>query len=338
MSAHEQRTDPVQDARHPRVPSINNPNSCVYDVCLDDFAGGVGLWGAVPAGYDTTRLPMDRGIHVHARSTRGRIKQVDKTHSVVRLIGTRLPRDGIVVSELEAIYFMVSTVFGIAPQNLVCPACGSPHLDQDWYCVHPHLEHECEKCGTKFESTELAVGNPIVTVRELCGFPQQTIVRSNKQLDISQKQFGNGLLIWGSNPAFLWTGGHAEQEGMHVHVFGSSTEAPELDETFGTVQIDGVEVDAQLVRLHMAQQSLPSLRGKIAVVHCPECSIAQADSGSDAYTPSICRVCSTCGCRFNAEREVVSNPILTTFDRLAEFAQQEPQRYVLNLPIVRPAA
>lgn len=37
---------------------------------LDRFAGGVALWGAVPPVYDTTRLPLDRGIHVHARRSR----------------------------------------------------------------------------------------------------------------------------------------------------------------------------------------------------------------------------------------------------------------------------
>src|SRR5947208_7795320 len=34
---------------------------------LNKYLGGVALWGAVPAVYDTTHLPMDRGIHVHTR-------------------------------------------------------------------------------------------------------------------------------------------------------------------------------------------------------------------------------------------------------------------------------
>ena len=39
----------------------------VLDLNLDQYPGGVGLWGAVPPVYDTTRLPLDFGIHVHAR-------------------------------------------------------------------------------------------------------------------------------------------------------------------------------------------------------------------------------------------------------------------------------
>src|ERR1700730_6494690 len=34
---------------------------------LDQYRGGVALWGAVPPIYDTTCLPLDFGIHVHAR-------------------------------------------------------------------------------------------------------------------------------------------------------------------------------------------------------------------------------------------------------------------------------
>src|SRR5438105_14334370 len=42
------------------------------DILTLDFAkypGGVALWGAVPAVYDTTTQPLDRGIHVHSRVT-----------------------------------------------------------------------------------------------------------------------------------------------------------------------------------------------------------------------------------------------------------------------------
>ena len=30
---------------------------------LNKYLGGVALWGAAPAVYDTTRLPLERGIH-----------------------------------------------------------------------------------------------------------------------------------------------------------------------------------------------------------------------------------------------------------------------------------
>jgi transposase-like protein len=317
---------------------VDQVSRSTVDIRLDEFLGGVGMWGAVPAGYDTTRLPMDRGIHVHARSVSGKAKHVDSSHRAARIFGDRLPATGLVVSEIEAIYYMITTVFGITPQNIICPKCGRAHLDQDWYSVHPHQRHLCEGCGEQFETERASVGNPIVTVREACGVPAQQVRLSTKTLDIEQAKFRNGLLIWGSNPAFLWTGNHSEQEGMHVHVFGASANVPELDETYGSVRIDGVVIDPLMVRLHMAQQVLPSLRQRLSVVTCPTCESAQFDVGEDAYTPRSSRHCSQCGEGFSTESELISNPVLTTFSELEKFAQGRRQHYVLELPPVRPVA
>src|SRR4029077_13173243 len=46
------------------------PRSAKKDTMTLDcskYPGGVALWGAVPAVYDTTTQPLDRGIHVHSR-------------------------------------------------------------------------------------------------------------------------------------------------------------------------------------------------------------------------------------------------------------------------------
>lgn len=47
---------------------------------IDKYQGGVALWGAAPAVYDTTRLPVERGIHVHARLTPESDKEIDFTY------------------------------------------------------------------------------------------------------------------------------------------------------------------------------------------------------------------------------------------------------------------
>src|SRR5437899_2576650 len=54
--------------------------SQVLELDLSLYQGGVGLWGAVPPVYDTTRLPVDKGIHVHARPLAGKEKEIDKTY------------------------------------------------------------------------------------------------------------------------------------------------------------------------------------------------------------------------------------------------------------------
>ena len=307
-------------------------------VQLNDYRGGVGLWGAVPALYDTTRWPMDRGIHVHARGVPGKEKSLDRTYSNVRIMSGNLSGDGIIVSATSAIYYMVSTVFGVMPQSVVCPHCSSPHLDEDWFSVHPHHEHVCDACSSVFSTPDAAVGNPVSTVRESCGLPLQCVELSSKSLKIRQSDFKNGLLVWGSNPAFLWTGQRCEQEGMHVHVFGASPEVPELDETYGTVELDGVQLDAKMIRILMAQSALPMLRNRVVTVYCPKCKTAQFDVGESAYTPTDARICQSCDVEFSTKSigKVVSNPALASIKSLAPFAVRTPQRYVLDLPNRQP--
>lgn len=104
---------------------------------LDKYRGGVALWGAVPAVYDTTRRPMDSGIHVHARLRPQAVKELDFTYRAVRLVGKRLPAEGILVNENDAIYYMVSSVFGFSMSFVPCTHCGWPHLDKDWFSVQP---------------------------------------------------------------------------------------------------------------------------------------------------------------------------------------------------------
>src|SRR5687768_11144679 len=113
----------------------------VLDLDLNKYEGGVALWGAVPAVYDTTRLKIDRGIHVHARLTPESKKEMDWTYRAVRLIGKGLPDGGAVVTEIDAIYYMVSSVFDFPMSYVPCTHCGWPHLDKDWFSVHPHRRH-----------------------------------------------------------------------------------------------------------------------------------------------------------------------------------------------------
>ena len=121
------------------VPRTSKPrargNTILLDI--DKYKGGVSLWGAVPAVYDTTRLPMDRGIHVHARLRPKEKKEMDRSFPAVRILGNRLPKDGFVVSEIDSIYYMVTSLFGYDMRHVTCSYCGWPHLDRDWFSVHP---------------------------------------------------------------------------------------------------------------------------------------------------------------------------------------------------------
>jgi hypothetical protein len=56
--------------------------------------------------YDTTRRPVERGIHVHARPTPESEKEIDFTYQAVRILRMGLPAEGIVVNQIDAIYYL----------------------------------------------------------------------------------------------------------------------------------------------------------------------------------------------------------------------------------------
>lgn len=301
---------------------------------LDRYLGGVALWGAAPAVYDTTRLPVDRGIHVHARPTPKSEKEIDLTYRAVRIIGKDLPA-GIVVNDVDALYFMVSSVFGFSTSYVTCTHCGWAHLDKDWFSVHPHRKHLCAGCGKHFHDRVTGIGNPIVRVREVCGMGKHKVVPAPKTLDIKQSKYGGGIQIWGSNPAFLWTQHKAEEEGIHVHAFLDDCQTePDIDDTFSEVVIDGIQLDPVMVRVLMAQNVMPSLRGRIRSMNCTTCGHSQFSAGEKAFIPSPKHTCSACGCQFSTRgriRNVVANPLLAILAELAKLAPRPPQQHRLDL-------
>ncbi len=307
----------------------------VLTLDLDKYLGGVALWGAVPAVYDTTRQKMDRGIHVHARLLPNSPKEMDFTYRAVKLIGKGLPDAGAVVSEIDAIYYMVSTVFGFPMIFVECTHCGWPHLDKDWFSVHPHRRHLCNGCGELFRDSVTGIGNPIIGIRDACCAKNHEVIPAPKTLDIKQSDYPGGIQIWGSNPAFLWTGDKPEEEGIHVHAFkGEGEEEPTRDDTFREVTIDGITLDPALVRVLMAQNVMPSLKGRVRSMDCPSCGHPGHDTGEAAYVPAATHTCSECGGQFptpGRTRNVVANPLPATLVELARMAPRSPQRHRLDL-------
>lgn len=317
-------------------------NEEVESLDLDKYLGGVALWGAAPAVYDTTRLPMERGIHVHAWLTPKSEKEIDLTYQAVRIVGKGLPAKGIVINQIDAIYYLISSVFGLSPRYVTCTHCGWPHLDKDWFSVHLHRRHLCAGCGKHFHDRAKGIGNPIVGVRDACGSAEHRVMAAPQKLSIKQSDYPGGIQIWGSNPAFLWTkrsveedGIRDEEEGIHVHAFVTANQTkPTVDETFAGVVIDGVRLDPVMVRVLMAQKVLPSLKDRVRSVNCPTCGHPQFDAGEAAYTPSQIHTCSKCDCEFAAPgkmRNTVANPLPAILAELAKLAPRPSQQYRLDL-------
>lgn len=301
---------------------------------LDEYAGGIALWGASPPIYDTTILPLERGIHVHARPRAGSAKEIDYSFAAVRIVGSTVPEGGILISEVDAVHFMTSSVFGVKMSNIACAHCGHPHLDADWFSTHAHSRHLCGACGRYFRDLRASVGNPICGVRKACGVKAPRLKNAPKTLAIKQTDYPGGIQIWGSSPALLWTSRTPERRGIHVHAFKTQKGPPAIDETYSAVVIDGVKLDPQEVRVLMAQRTLLSLRNRVAAIDCPECAAPLFENSPLAFTPQLMHTCADCGARFAAKgryRKTVGNPLIGILSLLAKTASSAPQKHELVL-------
>lgn len=305
--------------RYAHIPPLMPDDRVVID--LDEYPGGVGAWGAVPAVYDTTIKPIDRGIHVHARRAAAAEKVVDQTFRHVTFKQGDTMADA---SELDAIYFMVSHVFGFDVKPILCTYCGYSHLDKDWFSVHPHESHLCSGCGRNFRDNERAVGNPIGSLAASgLGHPAPT-QEARKKLKIAQADYPGGIQIWGSNPPLLWTSSGKTDTGIHVHAFASdSDELPVVDDTFASVEVDGIELNQHHIRTYMAQQAMPHLAKRVVSVDCQVCGTPAFDAGYAAYTAKTQHNCVNCGSALKSLgrlRKVIFNPMPALRDQLSETA------------------
>lgn len=309
------------------------------DLDLKLYPGGVALWGSVPAVYDTSELPTDRGIHVHARSENNGKKDIDRTYRKLRIpLAKDLLSDGWAeVDEIDAINYMVSGVFGFQTSTVNCLYCGFPHLDRDWFSVHNHRRHQCHGCGRQFSDTVPGVGNPLAAVRQLLGATTSCQIAAPLAVSIRQRDYPGGLQIWGSNPAIVWTSNAPEEVGIHVHGFATrSQEMPGLDDTFAEVEIDGIRLDAAQVRIYMAQSAMPHLEGRVVDLICPKCGDAHLDQGEMAFTPHIDHECHTCGTGFRAltqMKKTIGNPFVTARCQLAAKSPNEMRNDRLGLRV-----
>lgn len=322
---------PAPNCRYAYQPPVLSAEILPLDI--SEYPGGVALWGAVPPVYDTTYLPLDRGIHVHARRTNKGKKDIDATYRGVQIASPRCSPDKIEISELDAIYYMVTSVFGYETAYVECTFCGYAHLDKDWFSLHPHRRHLCAGCGKHFRDSKISIGNPIAGVREALAC-RSRLKPSKKKLNISQRDFRGGIQIWGSNPAILWTSSRHEQEGIHVHAFKAEGAEADPDETFGEVIVDGVALDPLMVRITMAQSALPHLGGRVKNVVCPRCTTPAFATAEEAFTPHTTHRCVDCRRDFPTVgrlRKVVANPFSAVAEQLASRALRPPRKHDLGL-------
>src|SRR4051812_34218565 len=98
------------------------------------------------------------------------------------VIGTTVPREGILVTESDAVHYMTGCVFGVKMKHIKCSNCGRPHLDADWFSVHAHRIHLCGCCGHYFRDMSASIGNPIFGIRKACGIKATLLKNSLERL------------------------------------------------------------------------------------------------------------------------------------------------------------
>lgn len=292
-----------------------------------DYKGGVGVWGALEAVFDTKREIPDSGVHVHLRrNIDDLIKEVDETFDEVYLkINASDPFEAWIKIDKEiACAYTASVVFEKELKVLTCTHCGEIHIDAEYFAVHAHKKHFCTFCGRDFMDSRKGISNPVAAiqrkVQNRLGL-RSPITKVGRVLDIKQVDYPGGIQIWGSNPAIIWTATRNEESGIHVHLFDRPDQLPISDDTYGRIIIDGIELDDKMIRYFMVQQSLDYLSGKLASLNCPACGEDHFDTGDFGLNPHLDHICDVCQHSFQSSekvKKVVSNPIIRKLQKLKE--------------------
>ncbi|WP_456797018.1 hypothetical protein [Bradyrhizobium sp. USDA 4473] len=293
--AHQSNATGTHGVRLPECVGVAKATKAPKVIELDasEHPGGIALWGAVLAVYDTSSMPPEMGIHVHARATKEGSKQVDDTFDTV--IVKLSPTEQATITGDTAISFYLSRFLNRDVKLLRCPHCDEAHLDAGYFALRPHRRHMCQACGRHFNDSEKSISNPVALLKRV----QHDIppVRAPRNLDVKQASYPGGMQIWASNPALVWTSTRAEEEGLHIHLYDSQGTIV-VDDTFDHVAVDGVELTETHVQYFMAQQALPHLSDKVVSLTCPRCESPHFDTGDLAFFPHKEHACEHCGEKF----------------------------------------
>ncbi|HAT9729383.1 TPA: hypothetical protein JBD73_03555 [Legionella pneumophila subsp. pneumophila] len=272
---------------------------------LDDYPGGVAIWGALPALFDTSNQGFDRGIHVHARLADSSKKVIDATYDHVTIIsGYRI----FTITEEAAVHFSMSAIFDIKITSLTCQHCSQLITSVGYAAVRPSRQHQCNHCSEITTTTSDCISNPIMLLKELIGDEQvkRPAVIPNRTIAIDPDKYSGGIQIWGSNPSIIWTAKRLEESAIHIHAYNENGKRI-IDNTYGSVSLDGHKLDIEMIRVLQIQLALPNLALLLTTVYCPHCGVEQFDRGIWAVSAHNHRVCLLCKQTFISQ-DVISNP------------------------------
>lgn len=284
---------------------------------LTAYAGGVAVWGALPAVFDTTVSEYDRGVHVHARLGDSPKKVIDQTFQQVE---AAWGQHRFVITEASSVAFTMSSIFEIDIIALRCQHCGEWLLDEGYDAVVPRRSHHCGVCRQVTWTEHECVANPLIHLKQLIGdaVVQRPSVQPDRKIALDSRHYRGGFQIWGSNPSIIWTANRLEESAIHVHAYAADGKRV-IDNTYSEVYVGGALLDIEMIRVLQIQQALPVLTNCLTTVYCPYCQAAQFDRGWRAVVPHHDWVCEKCERVFSfSDKKYVSNPAVSLLKELEE--------------------
>jgi len=209
----------------------------------------VGIWCSMPpaltnSGESAPRRPK---IHVHVRNVPGAVKVIDRDFKALSLhynahnsLFGSSEITKVHLTPPSALEFVLALESGKLMDCINCKDCGYPHLDLGEFARKEHSKHLCGNCGRDNTwSSDPIASTPLKPLHDQFS-KANSFVDVDKFIDLDDYQ-GLHFQVWASTPAVLWTAERPQERGIHVHVYKDGKYL--VDNTFGTVLLNGVQLD-----------------------------------------------------------------------------------------------
>lgn len=272
---------------------------------LDLADGEIAVWGALAPALTHGDVPDEPGkVHVHRRRVAGASKDIDRSFDIVVL------RNGareVTVEGMAAVAYSVSELAGRDMTTLTCPHCGGKHIDEKMFATRAHSKHQCNACGRNFnDRTGPSVGNPLADASGTLALPPVPKPQpADRSIEIRVGGY-SGIAMWPSNSAIVSTMRRAEEEGVHVHAWQDGRLV--IDETYGTVVLDGERIDKDDLRALAVQRALAE-GAPIVAVACKACGNSFVSPSTGWIEPRTSHECTSCRSITKTRRKSFVNPL-----------------------------
>lgn len=229
-------------------------------ISVDDYAE-VGVWCSMPAALSTAPIkPRPPRIHVHVRPVAEDKKTVDGDFSALAVRyspSMNLFRADTItrvnITPPAAFEFVRAFELQWEMDCVNCSTCDYPHLDLGDFAKKPHRKHFCGNCGRDSTwSKKAIISTPLKLLHDQFAHTVKYAIPP-RVLNLDEHS-GCTYSVWASTPAIIWSAKREQEFGIHVHVHRGRERI--VDDTFGTVILDGRPLDRSKLILAMIENSI----------------------------------------------------------------------------------